>query len=96
VAGWGMNGERQVMRIRALYVKAILRQDIAWFDTQTRGQTASMVSELTSALQDGLGRKNGDIVEYLTQFIGGFVIAFIQSWKLTLVLLAGEAGGHES
>ena len=33
---------------------------------QTRGQTASMVSELTTTLQDGMGRKNGDI------FVSGF------------------------
>lgn len=37
-----------------------------------------------------MGRKNGDVIEYVTQFVGGFVIAFMQSWKLTLVLLCGK------
>jgi ATP-binding cassette, subfamily B (MDR/TAP), member 1 len=49
---------------------------------------ATIVTELTTALQDGMGRKNGDVLEYMAQFIGGFVIAFMQSWRLTLVLMA--------
>jgi len=84
---WGVNGERQTARIRGEYVKALLRQDISWYDTQTRGETATIVSELTASLGDGLGRKNGDVAEYVCQFVGGFVIAFMQSWRLTLVLL---------
>lgn len=88
VWGWSVYGERQVARIRGLYVKALLRQDISWYDRQTRGQMAAITTELTNSLQDGLGRKNGDIIEYLAQFVGGFVIAFMQSWRLTLVLMA--------
>jgi len=87
VFAWGVNGERQTARIRGEYVKALLRQDISWYDTQTRGETATIVSELTASLGDGLGRKNGDVAEYICQFVGGFVIAFMQSWRLTLVLL---------
>ena len=34
VFGWGVNGERQMARIRGHYVKSILRQDISWFDLQ--------------------------------------------------------------
>jgi ATP-binding cassette subfamily B (MDR/TAP) protein 1 len=88
VTAWGLNGERQVARIRNLYVKALLRQDISYYDMQTRGQTATIVSELTASAADGMGRKNGDIIEYLAQFVGGFIIAFMQSWRLTLVLMA--------
>lgn len=49
---------------------------------------AGLATELTNALQDGMGRKNGDTIEYAAQFVGGFVIAFMQSWRLTLVLIA--------
>lgn len=49
---------------------------------------AGLATELTTTLQDGLGRKNGDTIEYAAQFVGGFVIAFMQSWRLTLVLIA--------
>lgn len=39
-------------------------------------------------MQDGLGRKIGDLVQYTTQFVFAFVIAFYYNWKLTLVLLS--------
>ncbi len=67
VYAWGLYGERTVARIRGAYVKAILRQEIAWFDMQTRGETATIVNDLTTQLQDGKGRKNGDTIEYITQ-----------------------------
>jgi hypothetical protein len=51
VACWGTNGERQVARIRGLYVRAILRQDISWFDLQSRGQTAALVNDVLMTLQ---------------------------------------------
>lgn len=39
-------------------------------------------------IQDGLGRKVGDLTQYIAQFIGSFVVAFYLSWKLTVVLIA--------
>ena len=38
--------ERQVHRIRLCYYKSILRQDIAWFDTNPTGEVASRLSKL--------------------------------------------------
>ena len=38
--------ERQVHRIRLRYYRAILRQDIAWFDTNPTGEVASRLSKL--------------------------------------------------
>jgi hypothetical protein len=35
-----------------------------------------------------MGRKVGDLVQYLAQIIGSFVVAFYLSWKLTVVLIA--------
>ena len=40
--------ERQVHRIRLRYYKAILRQDIAWFDSNPTGELASRLSKLVS------------------------------------------------
>ena len=40
--------ERQVHRIRLRYYKAILRQDIAWFDSNPTGEVASRLSKLVS------------------------------------------------
>ena len=35
VACWMVTGERQAARIRGLYLKTILKQDVAFFDMET-------------------------------------------------------------
>jgi ATP-binding cassette, subfamily B (MDR/TAP), member 1 len=53
-----MAGERQSARIRSLYLNAVLRQDIAFFDTElTTGQAVSRMSSDTIVIQDALGEK---------------------------------------
>ncbi|XP_021769699.1 ABC transporter B family member 11-like [Chenopodium quinoa] len=46
VACWMVTGERQTTRLRKLYVKAILRQDIAFFDKETNtGEVIGRIRE---------------------------------------------------
>ena len=42
--------ERQLYKIRIYYYRAILRQDIGWFDSNPSGELASRLSELESLL----------------------------------------------
>ncbi|KAL8029397.1 hypothetical protein ABFX02_14G223000 [Erythranthe guttata] len=89
VACWMITGERQAVRIRNLYLKAILRQDIAFFDTETNtGEIIERMSTDTIVIQDAMGEKIGKFLQLSSSFIGGFVIAFIKGWLLTLVLLS--------
>ena len=39
--------------------------------------------------QEGTGRRLGDGCQAFAQFAAGLIIAFTQSWRLSLVLLAG-------
>uniref|UniRef100_J3L363 MDR-like ABC transporter n=1 Tax=Oryza brachyantha TaxID=4533 RepID=J3L363_ORYBR len=85
---WTMAGERQSARIRSLYLKAVLRQDIAFFDTEmTTGEAVSRMSSDTLMIQGGLGEKAGKLVQLSSSFIGSFIIAFARGWLLTLVML---------
>ncbi|TMW88435.1 hypothetical protein EJD97_018572 [Solanum chilense] len=89
VACWSITGERQVTRIKCLYLKTILRQDIEFFDTQSAtGEVIERMSGDTILLQEAMGEKVGNFVMHMSTFIGGFVVAFIKEWQLTLVLLA--------
>uniref|UniRef100_A0A0E0C6J9 MDR-like ABC transporter n=1 Tax=Oryza meridionalis TaxID=40149 RepID=A0A0E0C6J9_9ORYZ len=89
VSCWTMAGERQSARIRSLYLKAVLRQDITFFDTEmTTGEAVSRMSSDTLLIQGALGEKAaGKLVELLSSFFGGFIIAFTRGWLLTLVML---------
>lgn len=39
-------------------------------------------------IKEGIGDKLGLLVQYSAQLVAGFVIAFVYSWKLTLVMMA--------
>ncbi|VVB06588.1 unnamed protein product [Arabis nemorensis] len=89
VSGWMISGERQAGRIRSLYLKTILRQDIAFFDVETNtGEVVGRMSGDTVLIQDAMGEKVGKAIQLVSTFIGGFVIAFIEGWLLTLVMVS--------
>lgn len=89
VACWMISGERQASRIRSLYLKTILQQDIAFYDKETNtGEVVGRMSGDTVLIQDAMGEKVGKFVQLISTFIGGFVIAFTKGWLLTLVMLS--------
>ncbi|KAL5182709.1 ABC transporter B family member 11 [Glycine soja] len=89
VACWVSTGERQAARIRGLYLKAVLRQDISYFDKETNtGEVVERMSGDTVLIQEAMGEKVGKFIQCVACFLGGLVIAFIKGWFLTLVLLS--------
>lgn len=97
VYGWSVAGERQTQKLREKYVRAILSQEIGWFDTIGASELATKVADTSGKVQDGLGRKVGDLIQYIAQFIAAFLVGFYLCWQLTLVLLCaipliGSAG----
>lgn len=58
VACWMITGERQAARIRSMYLKTILRQDIGFFDVETNtGEVVGRMSGDTVLIQDAMGEK---------------------------------------
>ncbi|XP_048138832.1 ABC transporter B family member 4-like isoform X2 [Rhodamnia argentea] len=89
VTFWMVTGERQAARIRGLYLRTILRQDIAFFDKETNtGEVVGRMSGDTVLIQDAMGEKVGKFIQLVSTFIGGFVVAFTKGWLLTLVMLS--------
>ncbi|XP_078435411.1 ABC transporter B family member 11-like isoform X2 [Wolffia australiana] len=88
VACWMVTGERQAARIRNLYLKAILRQEIGFFDKETNtGEVVGRMSGDTVFIQDAMGEKVGKFIQLLSTFVGGFAVSFSQGWLLTLVMM---------
>ncbi|KAL0435361.1 UNVERIFIED_CONTAM: ABC transporter B family member 11 [Sesamum radiatum] len=89
VACWVITGERQAARIRNSYLRAILRQDVGYYDRETNtGEIIERMSTDTIILQDAMGQKVGKFLQLSASFFGGFVIAFTKGWLLTTVLLS--------
>ncbi|CAH8573835.1 unnamed protein product [Heterobilharzia americana] len=83
-----ISASRQINRIRLLYFKSILRQDIPWFDEQSSGALISKLSQNIDLIELGIGTKIGEFIKNISGFIVGIVISFTAGWKLTLVACA--------
>ncbi|XP_057807624.1 ABC transporter B family member 11-like isoform X2 [Salvia miltiorrhiza] len=89
VSCWTITGERQSARIRRLYLQAILRQDIAYFDEKVNtGEVIEKMSSDTFLIHDAIGEKAGKFVQVTTTMLGAFVIAFVKGWLLALVMFS--------
>lgn len=79
---------RQILRIRNLYLKSALSQDIGWYDVQQTGDFASRMSEDLTKLEDGIGEKAVQFVNFMASFLGCLILALTKGWKLALVCLS--------
>ncbi|KVI00847.1 AAA+ ATPase domain-containing protein [Cynara cardunculus var. scolymus] len=87
VSCWIISGERQSIRIRGLYLKALLGQDVEFFDTQTStGEVIERMSSDPIIIREALGEKVGKFIQLVTTFVGGFLVSFIRGWRLALVV----------
>ncbi|GBF96721.1 ABC transporter B family-like [Raphidocelis subcapitata] len=96
---WQLTGVRQSNRLRARYLAAVLRQEVAFFDVQaTTGGLLQGLNEDALAVQQAVSEKAGTFLQHLATFLAGYALAFAKGWDVTLVLvgclpfLAGAAG----
>ena len=87
VSFWNLVGQRDIHHLKFLYFSRILGQEQGWFDQNNAFEFATKVQAQLEQVEQGIGDKLGNIFVSIAQCITGFVIAFITSWKLTLVML---------
>uniref|UniRef100_A0A8C5PNB0 ATP-binding cassette sub-family B member 5 n=1 Tax=Leptobrachium leishanense TaxID=445787 RepID=A0A8C5PNB0_9ANUR len=83
-----LSATRQSHRIRQKFFKAVLHQDMSWFDANQIGTLNNRLTEDINTIHEGLGDKICIFVQYLSTFVAGIVIGFVHGWKLTLVILS--------
>lgn len=84
--GFIYTGEHITQKIREQYLAAILRQNIAFFDKLGAGEITTRITADTNLVQDGISEKIALTLTALATFVTAFVIGFVKSWKLTLIL----------
>jgi ATP-binding cassette subfamily B protein len=80
-------GEKTVKRLRSKLFSQILGQNITFFDGQKTGELLGRLSSDTSVLQNALSVNISMLIRGLAQALGGLVMLFITSTKLTLFIL---------
>ncbi|XP_021367207.1 multidrug resistance protein 1-like isoform X1 [Mizuhopecten yessoensis] len=87
---FGRSGECLTLRIRQMAFKAMLKQDITWFDDH-KNSTGALTTRLAtdaSQIHGAAGARVGGFFQALANMGTAIIIAFIYGWKLTLVIFA--------
>ena len=87
VTFWSLVGSRCCYNLKKRYFTTILSQEQGWFDQNNPFEFATKVQAQLEQIEQGIGDKVGLILTMLCQCLIGFILAFLSSWKLTLVML---------
>jgi ATP-binding cassette, subfamily B (MDR/TAP), member 1 len=84
-AGYIYTGAHIAAKVREEYLKAILRQNIGFFDKLGAGEVTTRITADTNLVQDAISQKVALTITGVATFVTAFVIGFIRYWKLTLI-----------
>ena len=87
---FAVSGESLTQRLRSKAFRAILRQEIGYFDeaNHSTGALCTRLATEASAVQGASGTRFGFLCEHFVTLFMGTIIGFIFSWKLTLLISA--------
>ncbi|WOO85368.1 Sophorolipid transporter [Vanrija pseudolonga] len=99
---WNYTSEAQGKRIRERYLRAVLRQDIAWFDQMGAGEVATRIQTDCHLVQASISEKIAITIQHVSTFIAGFVVAYARQPRLAgvlttilpVIIVAGGAMGY--
>ncbi|CAK7225215.1 hypothetical protein SCUCBS95973_005786 [Sporothrix curviconia] len=87
--GFRMSSLRISAALRLEYMRCLLAQPVSTLDCLPPGQTAAVITITANTLQLGISEKLSTFLQSITLLVAALVIAFLYSWKLTLVTSSG-------
>ncbi|XP_020683761.1 putative multidrug resistance protein isoform X1 [Dendrobium catenatum] len=84
---WTRTGERQATRMRGRYLKAVLRQDVGYFDMKAMPtiEVINCVSSDCVVIQNVLSEKVPNFIMNIATFIGSYIAGFVLLWRVALI-----------
>jgi ABC-type multidrug transport system fused ATPase/permease subunit len=58
------------------------------YDEQETGALTSRIDDDVGKVQEAIGDKLGNFIQFISMFVAGMIIAFVYGWKLALVILS--------
>lgn len=84
--GFSWTGEHITRKVRENYLKAILRQNIGFFDKLGAGEVTTRITADTNLVQEGISEKISLTLTAIATFVTAFVIGFVKNARLTGIL----------
>ncbi|KAJ5216649.1 uncharacterized protein N7498_003056 [Penicillium cinerascens] len=85
--GFTITGESIMKRLRRTYLSAVLRQNIAFFDSTGPGEVTARISNDMNLIQDGISQKVGLLITGVSGFFAAIIVALVRDWRLGLVMV---------
>ena len=80
-----MTGIRISAAIRLAYLRSLFGQSISYLDKLPAGAVTNRITNSANTVQLGISEKLVNLIAGIALLVGAYVIAFIYSWKMTLV-----------
>eukprot|EP00928_Gymnodinium_smaydae_P031760 TRINITY_DN23208_c0_g1_i1.p1 TRINITY_DN23208_c0_g1~~TRINITY_DN23208_c0_g1_i1.p1 ORF type:complete len:1359 (-),score=209.49 TRINITY_DN23208_c0_g1_i1:175-3651(-) len=85
--GFRQSSEALTRKLRYLTFKAMLRQEVSWFDARTSGQLADRLASEAPLIKSFTGESLAAIIQLSLTVATGLGLAFYYSWRLTLTTM---------
>ncbi|XP_044861608.1 ATP-dependent translocase ABCB1-like [Mauremys mutica] len=87
---FGKSGEVLTKRLRSLSFKALLQQEIGWYDNPKNaiGVLLTRLATDASQVKGATGSRLGLLTKTASTLLSAIIIAFVYDWQLTLLILA--------
>lgn len=79
-------GERIVQRLREQYLRAVLRQEMAFFDVLGAGELTTRITSDATLVQEALSGKASLFLSAASMFVTAIIVSFVRNWKLALIM----------
>lgn len=84
--GFYYSGERIARNLRKAHLSAIIRQNLAFFDTLGAGEVTNRIASDMAIIQEAITSKVSLSLTAIGTFAAAIIIAFIYVWKSALIL----------
>jgi ATP-binding cassette, subfamily B (MDR/TAP), member 1 len=85
---FGVVGANLAKKVRQLFFKNVLRQEVSWFDLDenTSGALTSRLSSDAPIVRGAVSDVMGLVVQNVLTLVVSYIIAFTNGWRMTLVM----------
>ncbi|XP_041375197.1 phosphatidylcholine translocator ABCB4-like [Gigantopelta aegis] len=88
VTFWTWTAERQIKNMRTDYFRAVVTQEMTWFDTQNPRELSSRLSHDIPMVAEAIGGQMAMFIQWLSTWLTCNMVSLYLDWRLALVTMS--------